>query len=82
MKNIQYVLLLVVFFTHVSKAQVSDRIITTGLPFLSIVPDARGAGMGDQGVATSADTYSQFWNPAKYSFHNSDQGFRLVTHLS
>ncbi|MGL4410725.1 MAG: type IX secretion system outer membrane channel protein PorV [Bacteroidales bacterium] len=46
----------------------------TGASFLSITPDARGAGMGDVGVATSADVNSQFWNPAKYAFAESASG--------
>lgn len=36
--------------------------------FLSIMTDARASGQGDLGVATSADTFSQFWNAAKYIF--------------
>ncbi|TVZ26945.1 hypothetical protein JM83_1952 [Gillisia sp. Hel_I_86] len=51
-----------------------DRVITTAVPFLLIAADARAAGMGDQGVATSADAFSQQWNPAKYAFINSEQG--------
>lgn len=51
-----------------------DRVITTAIPFLLIAADARAAGMGDQGVATSADAFSQQWNPAKYAFINSEQG--------
>ena len=51
-----------------------DRVITTAVPFLLIAADARAAGMGDQGVATSADAFSQHWNPAKYAFINSAQG--------
>ena len=31
----------------------------------TIAPDARGAGMGDVGVATDPDVTSQHWNPAK-----------------
>ena len=34
----------------------------------TIAPDARGAGMGDVGVATDPDVNSQYWNPAKYPF--------------
>ena len=45
-----------------------ERVITTGVPFLLITPDARGAAMGEQGVATSVDAFSQQWNPAKYVF--------------
>ncbi|MGM0391698.1 MAG: type IX secretion system outer membrane channel protein PorV [Bacteroidota bacterium] len=51
-----------------------DRVITTAVPFLLIAADARGAGMGDQGVATSADAFSQQWNPAKFAFIESKQG--------
>lgn len=51
-----------------------DRVITTAVPFLLIAADARAAGMGDQGVATVADAFSQQWNPAKYAFITSQQG--------
>lgn len=56
------------------KAQNNNRVITTGVPFLLIAADARAAGMADQGVATSTDTYSQQWNPAKYAFALDGQG--------
>lgn len=52
----------------------NERAITTGVPFLLIAADARSAGMGDQGVATSADAYSQQYNPAKYAFALSQHG--------
>lgn len=42
--------------------------ITTGVASLSIAPDARGASLGDIGVATEPDVNSQFWNPSKYAF--------------
>ena len=32
-----------------------STVITTGVPFMLIAPDARSAGMGDIGVATSVD---------------------------
>jgi hypothetical protein len=51
-----------------------DRVITTGVPFLLITPDARAAGMGELGVATSPDAYAQQWNPAKYAFYESNSG--------
>ena len=34
----------------------------------SVAPDARAAGMGDMGVATSVDAFSQQWNISKYAF--------------
>ncbi|QRM89463.1 type IX secretion system outer membrane channel protein PorV [Lacinutrix sp. WUR7] len=51
-----------------------SRVITTGMPFLLIAADARAAGMGDMGVATSVDTYSQQWNSSKYAFATDAQG--------
>ena len=51
-----------------------SRVITTGVPFLLIASDARAAGMGDMGVATSADAYSQHWNPSKYAFSETKSG--------
>lgn len=45
--------------------------VTTGAPFLRIAPDARSGGMADQGVATTPDTFSQYWNAAKYPFANA-----------
>jgi len=50
------------------KAQETNRVITTAVPFLTIAGDARSSGMGDMGVATSADAFSAQWNPAKMAF--------------
>jgi len=54
-----------------------SRVITTGVPFLLIASDARAAGMGDMGVATSVDAYSQQWNPSKYAFSESKSGIGI-----
>ena len=51
--------------------------ITTGVPFLSIAPDARGGAMGDVGAATSPDAYSQYWNPSKFAFIDGAGGVSL-----
>ncbi len=51
--------------------------INTAVPSLSIAPDARGGGMGDNGVATLPDVNSQYWNPAKYVFNYSQAGVSL-----
>tara|TARA_B110000902_G_scaffold188758_1_gene213669 strand:+ start:8553 stop:9701 length:1149 start_codon:yes stop_codon:yes gene_type:complete len=52
------------------KIQAQLNSITTATPFLLITPDARAGGMGDIGVATSADAFSLFHNPAKIAFSN------------
>ena len=48
--------------------------VNPAMPSLTIAPDGRAAGMGDAGVATSADLNSQHWNPAKYAFMESKGG--------
>ncbi len=50
------------------KAQDEVNTITTAVPFLIIAGDARASGLGEQGVATSADVYGVQWNPAKLAF--------------
>lgn len=63
---------------HLSFAQTTTtRVITTGVPFLLVAGDARAAGMADNGVATSADVFSQQWNPSKYAFSVDKQGFSV-----
>lgn len=51
--------------------------ITSAVPFLQIGPDARAGGMGEAGVSSAPDANSLHWNPAKYSFIDSDMGFSL-----
>jgi len=67
-------LFLVLTSTNWLMGQNNERVITTGVPFLLITPDARAAGMGDLGVATTPDAYSQQWNPAKYPFNDIEKG--------
>lgn len=50
------------------------RPITTAVPFLLISPDARHAGLGDAGVASSPDANSTYWNPASLTFIESAYG--------
>jgi len=47
------------------------NVVTTAVPFLRISPDARSGGMGEVGIATSADAYSGFWNLGKIPFAKS-----------
>lgn len=75
MKKIS-ILFLLVFVCKLS-AQDNERVITTAVPFLTIAADARSSGMGDIGVATSADAFSQQWNPAKFAFAERKMGIGL-----
>jgi hypothetical protein len=55
----------------------SNRVPIPAVPFLSIAPDARGAGMGDVGAATTPDAAATYWNPAKLAFLENDGGLSL-----
>jgi len=55
----------------------TNRVITTAVPFLTITPDARAAGMGDAGVATSADVNSAYWNAGKLAFIDNGLGYGI-----
>jgi hypothetical protein len=57
--------------------QSSLNTVTTAVPFLMIAPDARSGAMGDAGVSSTPDAFSQHWNPAKYPFIDTDMGFSL-----
>lgn len=79
MKNKISCLFVLIAATAVTiKAQeITPSRITTALPFLQIAADARAGGLGDQGVATSADVFSQQWNASKYAFAEKEFGFAL-----
>ena len=77
MKKIAVIFTLLVVGQYVKAQEDNSRVITTGVPFLLIAADARSAGMADMGVATSADAFSQQFNPAKYAFSLQKQGFSV-----
>src|SRR5690606_25541168 len=64
-------------FLNIQAQTDANRVITTAVPFLLIPADARSAGMGDVGVATTADGYSQQHNPAKYAFSLKEHGISM-----
>ncbi|MEG2340175.1 MAG: type IX secretion system outer membrane channel protein PorV [Odoribacter sp.] len=70
-KILLYIAVWVLFFP------LSAQVVSTAVPFLTIGPDARGAGMGQVGAATKADVYSAFYNPAKYAFVKERGGVAL-----
>ena len=80
MKKITFFLIAAVLFADFSGFAQNDRdrVITTAVPFLLVAADARAAGMGDQGVATSPDVFSQQWNPAKYAFATRENGVAVT----
>lgn len=52
--------------------------VTTAVPFLRIVPDARAGGMGDVGLASPTDANGLYINPAKMAFIEKDFGFAVT----
>lgn len=64
------------FFTLTTSLKAQDyNPVHAAIPSLQIGSDARAGGMGDVGVATTPDIYSQHWNPAKYPAIDGRAGF-------
>ncbi len=72
-KNINQLLFIIGMLGN-SVAWGQERVITTAVPFLKISPDARASGMGDVGVATSADVNAGYWNIGKVVFNEKKGG--------
>ena len=78
-------LLIIILILSIFNVYSQDRrVITTAVPFLLISSDARASGLGEQGVATSVDNFSQHWNPSKYIFSENSSGvaFGYTPYLS
>ncbi|HON52727.1 MAG TPA: type IX secretion system outer membrane channel protein PorV, partial [Bacteroidales bacterium] len=85
-KHISTLTLALILSIYSIQAQVGDKyhgitsqnlskeynVITTAVPFMTITPDSRAGGMGDVGVATSSDVWSQSWNASKYALSEKD----------
>lgn len=65
--------------TKMTKDQLAGQlnVITTAVPFLTITPDSRSAGMGDAGVARDPDANSSFWNVSSMAFLQKKAGMSL-----
>jgi len=51
--------------------------VNSAVPFLRIIPDARGGAMGDVGIATSVDPNTTFYNASKLAFSPKKFGLSL-----
>ena len=82
--NKKFILFILLLSTFNLYSQQERRVITTAVPFLMISSDARASGIGEQGVATSVDNFSQHWNPSKYVFSENSSGiaFSYTPYLS
>ncbi len=75
--------LLLGLFTCLSLPALAQRadsinVVTTAVPMLRISPDARAGGMGDLGIATSADANAAFFNRAKIPFATQRSAISLT----
>jgi hypothetical protein len=68
------IILLTVFYVPANAQADPLNVVTTAVPFLRISPEARSGGMGDLGLATSADVNSGFFNLAKVPFNELKGG--------
>lgn len=53
--------------------KINAQVGITGVPFLQIEADSRGAGMGNTGVALADNAAALFWNPAGLAFQKDNQ---------
>jgi len=72
MKNMRIKILIMLTLIGVKFYGQTNNAITTIAPFLNIVTDARAAGMGDVGVASSSDGNALYHNASKMVFHKRE----------
>ena len=67
-------------FFHDLRAQSTApiNVTTTAVPFLRISPDARAGGLGEEGIATSPDANSAFYNLSKTPFSDYKTGIGIT----
>lgn len=53
--------------------KINAQVGITGVPFLQIEADSRGAGMGNTGVALADNAAALFWNPAGLAYQKDNQ---------
>lgn len=75
--NTKKTVITALFFSLVATlfSQGQSQAITTAVPFLRVMPDARAGAMGDVGLATSPDGNAVFYNVSKLAFINHRYNF-------
>jgi hypothetical protein len=69
---------LLFFYTLSAQSTAPINVTTTAVPFLRISPDARAGGLGEEGIATSPDANSAFYNLSKTPFSDYKTGIGLT----
>lgn len=60
--------------TSLTGEKIGNGAVSTGVPFLTISPDARSGAMGDMGIAINPDANAQYWNVAKVAKNKEKYG--------
>ena len=66
-------LILIASFFILLSPKTNAQVGITGVPFLQIEADSRGAGMGNTGVALADNAAALFWNPAGLAYQRDNQ---------
>ena len=69
---------LLFFYTLSAQSTAPINVTTTAVPFLRISPDARAGGLGEEGIATSPDANSSFYNLSKTPFSDYKTGIGIT----
>jgi Type IX secretion system protein PorV len=69
---------LLFFYTLSAQSTAPINVTTTAVPFLRISPDARAGGLGEEGIATSPDANSAFYNLSKTPFSDYKTGIGIT----
>lgn len=79
MKRIIFLSAAILSVLSAARAQNANTVnaIPTGVPFLTIAPDARAGALGDAGAATAPDVNDNYWNPAKLAFIEGSSHFSM-----
>jgi hypothetical protein len=67
-----------VYFLNAQSTTQPLNVTTTAVPFLRISPDARAGGLGEEGIATSPDANSAFYNLSKTPFSQYKTGIGIT----
>jgi hypothetical protein len=70
--------LMLFFHTLSAQSTAPINVTTTAVPFLRISPDARAGGLGEEGIATSPDANSAFYNLSKTPFSDYKTGIGIT----
>ena len=79
--RISIILLFALVFANILIKAQTTVVVNSAVPFLRIIPDARGSSMGDVGIATPVDPNATFYNPSKLAFSTKNKNKKCLKYL-